>query len=381
MDRPFSVVDTPAAWREALSWLNRASRLAIDLEADGFHRYPERLALIQIGLPDGRAFVLDPLVYMDFSELGLILADAKVPKILHSASYDLRLFDYAFGFRLHGLVDTAVAAQFCGAPRTGLASVLADELGIQVEKPLRLQRLDWSIRPLPADALEYAVGDVTYLFQIADHLQAKLEALGRVDWVAEECARLEMIRYTAPDPPEIAFIDLPHARDLTDRGRAVLRELVIMREAEARRRDRPPFKVLSHAAMIHLAADPQCDLAKVPGLGRWISGTARRRLTDALRRGVASEPIPWPRRGGQNPWSSDSRDRLSGLKRWRQGEAERLGLEPGILWPMAHLEAMALSPDTEPRALDVDGAVRAWQWRELGPGLEAYRTIRRKPGG
>ena len=49
------------------------------------------------------------------------------------------------------------------------------------------------------EALEYAAGDVHYLLDLRDILSERLQALGRTDWVAEECARLEEVRYSLPD--------------------------------------------------------------------------------------------------------------------------------------------------------------------------------------
>ena len=41
--------------------LSAAPELALDTEGDSLHHYPERLALIQIGVPDGAVWLVDPL--------------------------------------------------------------------------------------------------------------------------------------------------------------------------------------------------------------------------------------------------------------------------------------------------------------------------------
>jgi ribonuclease D len=373
----FELVDEPGAWRSALERLRAAPRLALDLEADGYHRYPERLSLVQLALDDGLVFLVDPLALGNLPELGELLADPARPKVLHSADYDIRMLDRHLGFRLRNLYDSSIAAQFAGSRRLGLGNVLAEFEGLTLHKPRRLQTLDWSQRPLAEDALAYAAGDVAFLLPLADTLAGRLAALGRVDWAAEECERLEQVRYVPPEPPEKAFLATPGARDLPPQGLAVLRELVVFRDEEALRIGRPPHHVMSNAALVTLAANPKADVNQVGGMGRrTLSGEVRQRLLAAISRGLRSEPVPWPRRAGENAWTPEARRRLTRLKQWRTREAERLDLDPGVIWPAAHLDQVALHPDRALEDLDKGEPpwVRRWQWQVLGPSLAHFRT-------
>jgi ribonuclease D len=370
------LIDSDAGWQSVLPGVAGTARLAVDLEGDGFHRYPERVALIQLGLPDGAILLLDPLAIKDLNGLGALLAGPALTKIMHSADFDIRSLDRDFGFRLHDLYDTAIAALFCGSERTGLANVLAEHLGVVLDKPTRLQRLDWSRRPLPAEAVEYAAGDVLHLLSLADVLAGRLAALGRTDWVDEECRRLEGVRYALPEPPAQAFLALRGARQLSGRERALLRELYVFRDHEARRLGRPPYRVLSDQALLALTHDPQRADSWGRGQAQRSPVWDRRALVEAVQRGQAAEPVPWPNDGRVNPWTPAARERLMRLKRWRLGEAERLALGAGTVWPAAHLEQMALHPDRRPADVDRGDPpwVRQWQWRELGPSLERFRA-------
>lgn len=373
--RPAALVDTPAAWSAARPALRAAARLALDLEADGFHRYPERTALLQVALPDGAVFLFDPLALPELDALGDALADPAVPIVIHSSSYDVRALDRDFTFHIAGLVDTAIAAQLTGSTQLGLGNVLAEVLGVDLPKPKRLQRFDWSRRPLPDDALDYAAGDVVHLLALADALLDRLAALGRRAWFDEECRRAEAARHEPPLPPADAFWRVRGARELTAVGRAVLRELVVFREAEAMRLGRPPHHILSNDALLTLASRPDERIERIAGLGLASRGAARERLRAAIARGRLAPPVAWPRRTGANPWTPAARDRLLALKAWRKEEAEHLALDPGIIWPIAHLEQLALQPTAELTALDDADApsVRRWQWGVLGPSLEAFR--------
>lgn len=84
----------------------------------------------------------------------------------------------------------------------------------------------------------------------------------------EECERQTRVRFR-PRDLEWAFASLKGSRTLDGRGLAVLRELHRFREQEAVRMDRPPFKVMSDATLVGLAASPRSDLAAIKSLGRY----------------------------------------------------------------------------------------------------------------
>jgi ribonuclease D len=369
------LIDTEAAWHPVGERLRRTSILGLDLEADGFHRYPERVALIQLSLPDHAIWLIDPLALAGVPGLGDVLGDPTVRTVVHSAAFDVRSLDRDFGFRIRGLSDTAIAAQFCGLERTGLANVLAELLGVEVAKSRRLQRMDWSRRPLSDEALRYAAGDVEHLLALDELLAERLAELGRTAWVAEECRRMEGVRYAPPDPPERAFWTVRGARKLSPRERAVLRELYVLREREARRTGRPPYRVMSNEALLTLARQPDLELETVSGIPRRTLAQARRRLEDALDRGRRAPGVKAPRPAARNPWTDRAKRRLRRLKHWRQGEAERLALDPGIVWPLDHLKRIALNPTEGSANLDTGepGWVRRWQWAEMGRSLARFR--------
>ena len=82
--------------------------MALDLEANGFHRYPERICLLQLAWPDS-VFLIDPLAIPDVSPLGRLLADPSVEVVMHSADYDVRSLDREWGFQVRNLFDTSIA--------------------------------------------------------------------------------------------------------------------------------------------------------------------------------------------------------------------------------------------------------------------------------
>lgn len=373
----FQWIDSTEDWSEFARSLKNAALVALDVEADGFHRYPERLSLIQIALPGPKIAVLDPLSVTGLSDLGVVLADPRQVKVLHAASYDVRALQRDLGFTLRGLYDTSIAAQFLGLERTGLAAVLQEVLGVDLAKSKRLQRMDWSQRPLPEAALAYAADDVAHLLDLYHVMVDRIANLGRSAWVAEECQRLESFRQEPPPSSHDACLQVKGAKELDDQGRAVLHALYCFREQEALRLGRPPYRVMGNETMLTLARDPGQRLESLPGIGRPYLGPRRRALLAALTQGRQDPPLRWPRHGAASRWTGEQRDRLTRLKAWREAEAARLGLSAGLVWSARHLDQLALHPDVDPRELDLGEVrgdlpwIRRWQWDALGDALRS----------
>ena len=123
--------------------------VAVDTEAASFHKYLDRVYLLQLSSRDETA-VVDPLAVKDLSAFGAMLADPAIEVVFHDADYDLRLLHQEFGYQATHLFDTRVAAQLLDEPGIGLAALLEKYLGMRIDK--RFQRADWSIRPLSENA-------------------------------------------------------------------------------------------------------------------------------------------------------------------------------------------------------------------------------------
>ena len=352
--------------------LRRQPRIALDLETNGFFRYPERVCLLQIATPAGRAFLVDPLALDDMAPLGAVLSDERVEIVLHSGDHDIRSLDRDWGFRVNALFDTSVAAAFTGMERLGLATVLESSLGVSITKDKKLQRSDWTIRPLSARSLDYASDDVRHLLRLADKLKRKLSGLGRMEWVAEESERIAAIRYDPPDP-DTAVFRVKGAQRLNGRQLSALKSLVEYREIQAVKMGRPHFRVIPDAALVSLAVNPAAKLSQVRGLGRFTRGRLASGLRDAIRRGQEADPIRRPvarrpRIRMTRAQQAEASRRLDRLKKWRTARGKSLALDPALVWPMASLKSIA----TDQRDLDAEmrsPVVRRWQRAEFEASL------------
>ena len=347
----------------------------MDLESNGFHRYLERVCLVQLAMAD-EIYLIDTLAIEDMAPLGVLLSAPSVVKIFHSAAYDIRSLDRDWGFRVSPLFDTSIGAAFIGHTRLGLAALIKDWFDVEIPKTKRLQRADWTVRPLSAELREYAATDVIYLARLAELLNDRLSVLGRTEWVREECERLTDVRYAAPDCKS-SFLSVKGSRKLNGQGLAILRALYFFRDREALRRDCPPFKVFSNTAMLALSESPKADLSTVKGLGRYSYGRGATGVRESLLEGMDADPVIRPSANvGERPRvkaeeRSAIRKRLQLLKQWRLEHARHLDLDAGLLWPAASLERLSANPSILEDEFE-SREVRRWQREEFGASLSAF---------
>ena len=364
------------AWKDTAARLAAEDELAFDTESNSSHSYRGSICLIQIG-GSGENLLVDPLAVKDLSRLGDILADPGITKVFHGADYDLRSLDRDYGFRVRGLFDTEVAAVFLGETRPNLGAVLERFLGVSIPKDPKLQRSNWALRPLTAEASEYAVNDVAYLRRLAQELRRRLVEMGRLEWVEEECRRMEAVRSSSPEPPESAFRRIKGSHRLDGRELAVLLELYVFRDEEARALDCPPFRVIRNETLLEMARSPTTPLERVPGLSPHLVRRHGALIRSALARGRDGPEFERPARTDRlYPWTPEAKRRSQALKQWRRDRGAELGLDSSLVWPTVSLERIALEPEEwhSEIANDGHGDVRCWQRQEFAGALEAFIT-------
>jgi ribonuclease D len=345
--------------------------LAVDTEAAGYHRYFDKVCLLQLSTR-GRTYVVDTLAVRRLDPLGPLLGDPEVEVVFHDADYDLRLLDRDFGIRAARLFDTKIAAQFLGEPAIGLASLMEKYLDVRLEK--RFQRADWAQRPLPADMLAYAAEDTRNLPRLRDRLRELLVEKGRLAWAEEEFRLQEAVQWV-PAVDGDAYLRLKGARDLAPRQLAALRELHAWREERARERDVAPFRVISNEALLDTARTlPGTfgELSVVPVMSRGLAQRFGDELLAAVRRARAlpESELPVRERGPRRPPPDPAlEERIERLRQARDAAAERLGLDRGFLMPRAQLEQIARSAPSTLTALAAVEDLRHWQVAALGEEL------------
>ena len=176
-----NTVDVVTDSQDLRDFCNRHSQaryITVDTEFIREKTYWPKVCLIQIAGP-GDTICIDPLA--DEIELGPLfdlLQNEKVLKVFHAARQDMEIFFHISGALPKPVFDTQIAAMVCGyGDSVGYETLVAGLTGARIDKSSRFT--DWSLRPLSAKQLSYAMSDVTHLRPVYEKLSAKLDATGR----------------------------------------------------------------------------------------------------------------------------------------------------------------------------------------------------------
>jgi ribonuclease D len=363
-------LETAAAVEQFVASIDGATTLAVDTEGASFHRYHDRIYLLQLSTLERHA-IIDPLRAGTLDALGAVVESRGVEIVFHDADYDLRLLHQDYGWRVANIFDTRLAAQLLGIRAFGLAALLQSFFGVRLDK--RFQRADWSMRPLSKEMLAYAAQDTMHLLELRQQLRSELEKRGRWSWATEEFERLEGTRWDEEDTGS-AFLRMKGARDLSRRELAVLRELVPWREDVARELDRSTFRVVGNEVLLEMsrrAPSSKAELGAIKGMPRGMIETRSAGMLDAIQRGVAVAEADLPRFPKSPRWARDPDfdDRVNRLRQVRDAKARDLDLEPGVLCPRERLESIARKQATSLESLTEVPELRRWQIEVLGADL------------
>ncbi|HJQ12507.1 MAG TPA: HRDC domain-containing protein [Gemmatimonadaceae bacterium] len=369
-------LDKAADVERFLNEISHVKELALDTEGASFHRFLDRIYLLQISTRDRNA-IIDPLPIGSPAALGELLQHNDIEVVFHDADYDLRLLHQDYGWHVTNIFDTRIAAQLLGIKSFGLAALLEQFFDVKLDK--KHQRADWSMRPLPQDMLDYAVQDTRYLLQLRDHMKSELQRRGRWHWAQEEFARLEGTRWETEEAME-GFLRLKGARDLTRRELAVLREVSNWRDKMAEQLDRATFRVMGNEVLFELARTAPRNvtaLSTIKGMPKGMIDRAGSDLVSAIRRGLEAPEAELPRFPRGQRWNKDRDfdDRVGRLKSVRDAAATRLELDPGVLCSRERLENVARSAAKTVNDLEKVPDLRKWQIQEMGEQfLQALRA-------
>lgn len=388
------LVDTPEALDNCMDSLSRGiGPVAFDAERAHGHRYWPKAYLFQIRREGSGTWLIDPIAFEHGGETelgGLVGACSDAPWIIHAASQDLPCM-LDVGIHPPALFDTELAGRLLGAPSVGLAALLDTKLGIRLRKAHSAD--NWATRPLPTSWLTYAALDVDYLIELADVLRTELVAGNRIAWAEEEFTHTLQVFSTPPAPRKEPWRRLSGIQGLKHpRQLAVARALWQERDLVARRRDRPPSRILTDAAIVELASgvDPVGPLPDAPGFSRIpgfnTRGAARyranwvRAVDSVSRLSPAEYPSRRPEPNGipqPRSWERNDPERWELWKKIRADVdtlAGELGIQPSLIAPSAILQAFVHNwkPGSDPRSVLLETGSRNWQIDLLLPLLTRH---------
>jgi len=327
---------------EVVAELRGFASLGFDTESNGFYAHHEKVCLIQISSPEAD-YILDPIAVRDISILGPIFADPAIEKIFHAAEYDLIGLKRDYDFDVRGIFDTMIAGKFLGWKELGLAKAIEKHFGVVLSK--KLQKADWGKRPLSDEHLRYAQMDTYFLIELSKIQRGLLAERGRWEDAAEAFLELEAVTLPNKEFNPEGFWSMTGARAMSGEQRAALREIYLLREAEAERRDQAPFRVMSEDFMVRLATELPRDkgsLARIKGASPYVMERLGDKIISAVRRGLSGPPVleepPRSERARRNMRQERVFERL---RQWRKQRAEEEQLDPGAILSASVLQEMA----------------------------------------
>ncbi len=358
---------------EAAALARTRGRLGIDTEFMSEGRYRALLCLTQVAVEDPeqpgglRILLIDGLSDVDVSPLAALLGDPSMRVVLHAGRQDVAILRRAWKTPVNNIFDTQIAAGFAGeSAQSGYGNLIGSILGQRVGKTASYTR--WDARPLTAEQLSYAAEDVVHLMELADELQRRLDASGRLEWALEECRRLESA--TDERDPDTVWERLPRVNQLDGRSRAVARRLAAWRERTASTEDRPVGSVLQDAPLVEIAKRHPADtraLAQIRGVHQSVLRRRGDGILSAIREGLQDEPIPREARRGRSE-SNDS-PLIALAEALLRARAIDAGLAYELIASRSELEqiiAAARQSEPEPDVRTLTG----WRRELVGSDLE-----------
>lgn len=248
------MIQNDAQLRDFLTLIKDESELAIDTEFKRVDTYYPVLCLVQIAT-NTFAECIDVLAIDNLEPLFEKLYQPNLLWIVHSARQDIEAM-YQLSNRLpQQLFDTQIAASLLGYPIQVSYQALTESLqGIHLEKTYT--RLDWTMRPLPEGAVEYALDDVRYLIKNYRHLHQQLRRDNKLSWLQEDSQNLLRIDlYQAPI--EQAWRRTKGISRLGKKHQALGIQLCALREHQAQRNNKPRKWIFSDEDLIAYALKKQ----------------------------------------------------------------------------------------------------------------------------
>jgi ribonuclease D len=323
----------------AAARLAGAGRVAFDLESNGLFAYRARTCTLQLAA--GADIVLVDAIATSIAVLSDLLGERGPIKVVHDVSFDARMLAES-GIALDNVHDTSIAARMLGRTATGLASLLASELGITLDKAL--QHHDWSVRPVEAKELAYLALDVAHLEALDDKLWGEAQAKGIEEEVLEETRyRLRGALASARSPdPQPGYTRFKGLDRMSAVEQAIVRRLWEAREAQAAKLDVPPYKVIGNEAIEAIAKTRPTDragLGKVRGATHGRAGAMAPLLLRAVAEGIAAGGVPEEERAWidrprvPSAVAKARRARETRLMAWRKAEAQKRGVDEQVVLP------------------------------------------------
>lgn len=228
---------------------NDIHKIAVDFECEyNRHVYGCRLCLIQVF--DGiNYYIIDPFGLSEI-ELKKTLENKKLVKIFYGADSDISLVYKQYGIKMNGVLDLQIFVDALEYEKKGLDAVIDKIMGVKIENKKKYQEHDWTKRPIDEDAIQYALTDVRYLFDLKDNLLKMIIEQGKTEALLERIIK-HRIDYDKESKPKI--FKSKEFKVLTHEQKELAKKIYNIRESYSKEINCPPDNLLKNLYLINVS--------------------------------------------------------------------------------------------------------------------------------
>jgi len=273
--------------------------VGFDTEFVSENRYKPELCLVQVATDDEFA-IIDTIEVDSAAPFWEALADGDHISIAHAAREEFNFCFRSVGRRPAQLFDVQLAAGMVGLEYpASYANLVHRILGKTVDKGET--RTDWAKRPLTDRQMEYAIQDVVHLKPLYSALTKKLESMNRVSWMWDEMTAWQDGLTDILETPQ--WHRVSGTANLNRKALAIVRELWLWRDDEARRRDRLPKRVLPDDLIVELSKRGTSEVERlkaIRGFDKRVAKSAIPEISDAIEKALELPKDQYPQRPRRN---------------------------------------------------------------------------------
>jgi len=347
---------------ELCSKLNKSEFLSIDTEFIREKTYWPKLCLIQVFNGEEK-IIIDPLAKdIDLKSFFDILNNREIVKVFHSGRQDIEIFYNLTKKIPQNIYDTQIAAMVCGfGDSIGYENLVSQLLEKKIDKTSRLT--NWSNRPLSKKQINYAISDVTHLFEIYPIIRDKIVSNKRENWLKEEI-KILISKKTYELNPNDSWKRLKY-RNLSKNSIGILIELSKWREIKAQEKDVPRGNIIRDDAIYELcSAQPKNieDLNNLRSFNR--KGGLRKEFAEeillTIKKGksIKKEKLPKIKPTKRLPMGISSK--VSILKILLDSISEEYGVAQKLIANKNDLQELVLNDKADIKTL------KGWRYKVFG---------------
>ncbi|MBN2323437.1 MAG: HRDC domain-containing protein [Spirochaetes bacterium] len=280
----YTYIDRAGKLAAYLHDLKKAGKdtIALDLEGEfNLHQYGEKLCLVQVY--DGKdAVIIDPFK-VQMHHIKRFFENRSILKIMFDASGDRAFMYKNYGIDLLSLLDLQEAVDLLEHEKSDLKSVLKKVLKIDggMSKK-KLQRYNWTRRPIESGAIEYAIKDVLYLFDLKDRLLPEIIKRGLLDQFILRNLQAQNKPHVYGNTPKL--FESGKFRSLIKDKQRIFKRLFEIRERYAKNLNLPPNSVFPNDLLFELVEGG--TRARDIKFGKRVPERVRKRIIEDMEKAI-----------------------------------------------------------------------------------------------